>query len=125
MGSRKIKATAITTSPITTFKISTLPSISFADSLSFCPKRIDIRELAPTPTSEPNAAQMFDIGNVTPIAVRAIGPTPCPIHIESTKLYNDDANMAIIAGVAYCRSNIPKDSVPKFDGMDVVVATDL
>ena len=71
---------------------------------------------APTPTRAPNAAPRFISGNVSARPAIANLPTPCPIKILSTILYNDEAVIAIIAGTAYCLSNLEIFSVPNSVG---------
>ena len=73
---------------------------------------IATKELAPTPTSVPNAAHISINGLATVNPDNAIAPTPCPIKIESTMLYKDMAVMAIIPGVAYLNNKLRIEAVP-------------
>lgn len=66
-----------------------LPNKYSASSFFFCPKRIEILEEAPTPTSTPKACRNIRIGNVRARPEIAIPPTPCPINIRSTTLYKE------------------------------------
>jgi hypothetical protein len=43
----------------------------------------------------------------------ANGPTPCPMKMLSIILYNEEAVIAMMAGVAYFFNNFPTLSVPK------------
>jgi hypothetical protein len=43
----------------------------------------------------------------------AKGPTPCPMKMLSIILYNEEAVIAMMAGVAYFFNNFPTLSVPK------------
>ena len=67
---------------------------------------------APTPTIAPMAAPKFMNGKVMAQPDIAKGPTPCPMKMLSIILYNDDAVIAMIAGVAYFFNNLPTSSVP-------------
>lgn len=67
---------------------------------------------APTPIAAPKAAERFINGNVIANPDIAIAPTPCPMKMESTILYSDDAVIAMIAGIAYCMSSFPTGFVP-------------
>jgi hypothetical protein len=42
----------------------------------------------------------------------ANGPTPCPMKMLSIILYNEEAVIAMMAGVAYLFNNFPTLSVP-------------
>lgn len=46
----------------------------------------------------------------------AIAPTPRPIKMLSTILYNDVATLAIIAGTEYCTNSLPMGFVPNVIG---------
>jgi hypothetical protein len=51
-------------------------------------------------------------GNVIANPEMAKGPTPWPMKILSTILYKEEAVMAMMAGIAYCVSNLPIGCVP-------------
>ena len=67
----------------------------------------------PTPTSVPNAVERFIRGKVTASPEMARAPTPCPMKMLSTILYNDEAVIAMIAGRAYDLRSFPILSVPR------------
>ena len=71
-----------------------------------------MRVEAPTPTIAPKAAPKFMKGKVMASPEMANGPTPCPMKMLSTMLYKELAVMAIMAGMAYCISNLPMGCVP-------------
>ena len=73
---------------------------------------MEIRVDAPTPTIAPNAAPKFMNGKVMASPEMAKGPTPCPMKMLSTILYKEEAVIAMMAGVAYCISNLPMGCVP-------------
>ncbi len=60
---------------------------------------MDIRADAPTPTSVPIAITSVISGKVNASPEIANGPTPCPIKILSTMLYNDAITIPITAGM--------------------------
>ena len=68
---------------------------------------------APTPTNAPNAAPKFINGKVSARPAIANLPTPCPMKMLSIILYNEEAVIAMMAGVAYFFNNFPTLSVPK------------
>ena len=67
---------------------------------------------APTPTIAPIAAPKFMKGKVMANPEIAKGPTPCPMKMLSIILYNEEAVIAMMAGVAYFFNNFPTLSVP-------------
>jgi hypothetical protein len=71
-----------------------------------------MRVEAHTPMAAPTAPLRFMKGNVMASPEMAVALTPCPMNIESAMLYNDEAVMAIMAGVAYCTSSLPTGFVP-------------
>jgi hypothetical protein len=56
-------------------------------------------------------------GNVIARPAIAYGPTPCPIKMLSHILYKEDAVIAMMAGMAYCLSNLEIFSVPSSVGI--------
>ena len=64
------------------------------------------------PMAAPKALVKFIKGNVMASPEMAIAPTPWPMKILSTILYNDAAVIAIMAGMAYCISSLPTGLVP-------------
>ena len=66
----------------------------------------------PTPTAAPKAPDKFMKGNVIARPDIANAPTPLPMKMLSIVLYNDEADIATMAGSAYCVSNLPTGFVP-------------
>lgn len=62
MSSRKMSPSVVKVSPITTFSMMALLSIRNARCLLPCPRRMEMSEEAPTPTSDPKAAMRFISG---------------------------------------------------------------
>ena len=55
----------------------------------------------PTPTAAPKAAERFMKGNVMARPDMASEPTTWPMKARSMMLYNEEATMAMTAGMAY------------------------
>lgn len=88
-----------------------------------CPRRMDVRAAEPAPTIAPKAAVRFIIGIVRARPAIAIGPTPCPMKILSTMLYNDVDTCAMIDGRAYRNNSVDSLSVPNDSGENCVFIT--
>ena len=116
MGSRKNIVPVVMTRACITQTSTTFPTTSPALSIFFCPRKIDETVAPPTAISTQNATTRFIKGKVMARPVIAIAPTPLPIKILSTMLYNEVARLAIIAGREYCTSNLPILLVPRLLG---------
>ena len=73
---------------------------------------------APTPTSVPNAVEMFIRGKVTARPAMLSDPTSAiwPMYTLSTILYSEDAVMAMMPGTAYWRISALMGLVPSSVG---------
>ena len=91
--------------------------MSSAPFISFCPRRIDEIVAPPTPTRVQNAISRFISGKVMASPEMASAPTPCPIKILSMILYNEVSVIPMMAGMEYCKSNLPIGAFPKTCGL--------
>jgi hypothetical protein len=71
----------------------------------------------PMPTIAPKAVEMFIRGNVAAKPDSAKAFTPCPMKMLSTMLYNEEASIAMMEGMAYCFNNSPTGRVPSSLGI--------
>ena len=67
---------------------------------------------APSPNIRENANPIITRGNTTFVAPFPRYPTPCPMNIWSTILYNEFTNIDIIQGIENALINFPTFSVP-------------
>lgn len=97
-------------------KTKTLFTTSVALVIFFCPRKIEEIVAPPTAIRVQNAITRFISGKVMASPAIAIAPTPRPIKMLSTILYNEVATLAMIAGTEYCTNNLPMGFVPNVIG---------
>ena len=79
IGSMNMSETAMKSSPMMMFRLTTLLSTLLHALYFFLPRNTERMVAAPAPTRVPNAVDRFMSGKVTASPDMAIGPTPCPI----------------------------------------------
>ena len=110
-----------TTPEMSIVSVNELPNIFSAFCTSFCPMVMETLAAAPAPINMPNAINKIMKGNVSANPEMASGPTPCPMKILSTILYNDITTVPIMEGMEYCQISLPRFSVPRVVAGDDVM----